>query len=81
MVRFMGLYGTGTDFNFQDALSNDVEAIFNELEDNPEDSGPLAGVKAHDAALLARLIQERIIYNPDRTGQEMEQELTVDEYH
>jgi len=60
---------------FQDSPSGDVETLFSELEDNPEDGGILAGVKARDAGLLAQLIQERIIHNPDRTGQEIEQEL------
>ena len=60
-----------------DSTSNAVEAIFSDLEENPEDSGILARVKPCEAALLARLMQERIVQNPERIGQEIEQELTV----
>jgi hypothetical protein len=66
-----------TNFFLPDSTSSTVEAIFSDLEENPEDSGILASVKPCEAALLARLIQERIVQNPDRSGQEIEQELTV----
>ena len=61
----------------QDSLSDDIESILDDLEENPEGNSLLARLNPDQAGKLAQLIRKKIANDREKAGADIEQELTV----